>query len=438
MRILSVVVLLLLATSMEGLGQTKKILTLEDAITFGLEKNYSIRISKNSSEIAKNNNTPGNAGYLPRLGLSSNLRESVVNSETDLKDGSSVKNISNGTGSLGISATLDWTLFAGFKMEMQKERLSLLQKQGETNMRMTVENTLSEIIVTYYSIVQNKDRLKVLQDAINFSNKRRELTQKKYQIGSASELAYLQSLTDLNADSAAFLRQIVTLKNAKADMNYLLVEKASRDFDVNDTIVFLNLPDYNTLISTFSAANSQVEIADQNTQIAEVNYRLTHSPKYPQVDFYSYYYANQYNYNFGTNSSFKSYNPMVGLNLSYTIFDGFNRKRNISNAYLQRETNKMQLQQVKDDIEASIYQLYNNYQTNLKLITFESENLKISRQNSFIAFEKFRLGEMSDIDLRLIQIKQLEAENRLLVAQFQAKQVETELLRISGKVLSGK
>ena len=72
------------------------------------------------------------------------------------------------------------------------------------------------------------------------------------------------------------------------------------------------------------------------------------------------------------------------------------------------------------------------------MVKFEADNLKISRRNTFIAFEKYRLGELSDIDLRQMQIMQLEAENSLLLAKFQAKQIETELLRISGKILSNK
>jgi len=117
---------------------------------------------------------------------------------------------------------------------------------------------------------------------------------------------------------------------------------------------------------------------------------------------------------------------------------GFNRRRNSANALIQRETTDIQLQQVTKQIESQIFQLYNDYQNNLKLVKFETENVKMSKKNSFIAFEKYRLGELSDIDLRQIQIMQLEAENSRLLAQFQAKQTETELLRISGKILSNR
>jgi len=413
-------------------------MTLEDAITTGLGNNFSIRISKNDNEIVKNNNTIGNAGFLPKLGVSGTARRSALSTEITSVGGVVSKSDNDVTSSLSLGAALDWTLFDGFRMFIQKDKLGLLQKQGETSARVTVENVLSEIVVTYYSIIQNKNRLRVLQDAIDFSNRRRELIMRKYQIGSASELAYLQSVIDLNADSAAFLRQQATLKNAKAGLNYLLVTDPASDYEVSDTITFLELPDYKTLVSSLPVSNVQIELATQNSSIAEMNYRLTHSPKYPQIDFFTDYNFNRSKYDFGTTSLNKNYGPVVGLGISYSIFDGFNRRRNSANALIQRETTDMQLQQVTKQIESQIFQLYNDYQNNLKLVIFETENVKMSKKNTFIAFEKYRLGELSDIDLRQIQIMQLEAENSRLLAQFQAKQTETELLRISGKILSNR
>lgn len=437
MRLIIVSVLLLFLQAFQAYSQTN-MLTLEDAIATGLNNNFSIRIAKNSNEITKNNNSIGNAGFLPKLGVSGSVRKSVLTTETESTGGVVSNSGKDATSLFSMGVSLDWTLFDGFKMFIQKDKLGLLQKQGETSVRVSVENILSEIVVTYYSIIQNKNRLKVLQDAIDFSNKRRELIMRKYQIGSASELAYLQSVTDLNADSAAFLRQQVTLKNVKADLNYLLVTDPVSNYEVSDTITFLVLPDYKTLVSSLSGSNAQIELANQNSAIAEMNYRLTHSPKYPQIDFFTDYNFNRSKYNFGMTYLNRNYGPVIGLGLSYSIFDGFSRRRNSANALIQRETSDIQLQQVTKEIESQVFQLYNDYQNNLKLVKFEAENVKISKRNTFIAFEKFRLGELSDIDLRQIQIMQLEAENSWLLAQFQAKQTETELLRISGNILSNK
>jgi outer membrane protein TolC len=408
-----------------------KELKLEEAVSLGLKNNFSILISANDREIAKNNNTPGNAGFLPRLEADGVVSKSFYSNE--VKDTSGVSKTSQAySGTVNMGLSFNWTLFDGFGMFIRKEKLSALLKQGETSMRATIENVLSEIIVSYYAIVQNTNRLKVLQDAINFSLRRKELTMKKYQIGLASELAYLQSITDLNADSAAFLRQQSALKNAKADLNLLMVISPQIDFEVLDTILFKRVLNYDDLVKRLSSDNTQIEIAKRNVEISKMNYRLTHSPKYPQINFFTDYNFIGNKYDYGQTRQSSNYGPVVGLNFSYSLFDGFNRQRNSANAQIQSKTNALQLEQTSKEIETSLYQLYNDYRNNLKLISFEREDLKITQRNTYVAFEKYRLGELSDIDLRQIQLNQLQAENSLLLAQFEAKQLETELLRISG------
>lgn len=410
-------------------------LTLDEAIAISLANNFDIRISKHNIDIAKNNDNIGNAGFLPALDLKGSVDNRDISSKTVSNEGVSSKADHKGTLSLGLNASLEWILFDGFQMFIQKDKLGLLKKQTETAARVTLENVISQMIVTYSSIIQNTNKVKVLQEAIDFSNKRRELSLRKFQIGSDSELAYLQSVVDLNADSAAFINQLMILKNAKAELNKLMVNDVNDDFQVIDTIVFELLPDFKTLISNLSSANSIITMANENSQIALLNQRLTNTPKYPEISFYTDYGFDRTKYNFGTTDSYKYYGSTTGISLSYSLFNGFNQRRKSANAIIETNISNLQLQQITREIEAQIFQLFNQYQTNIKLVHFETQNLKISRQNTYIAFEKFRLGEMSDIDLRQIQLMQVTAENRLLLAQYQAKQVETELLRITGRLL---
>ena len=426
--------LLLLFLFTPAKSQVKK-LKLEEAISTGLKNNFSILISANDREVAKNNNTVGNAGFLPQIDASGRVNQSYLSVKTEALSGNVTGPDQNYSNTVNLGLSLNWTLFDGFKMFIQKEKLGALQKLGETSMKATIENVLSEIVVSYYAIVQNINRLKVLQDAINFSLRRKELTMKKFQIGLSSELAYLQTITDLNADSAAFLNQQAALKNAKADLNLLMVMDPANDYAVTDTILFKQVLNYDDLVKKLSTNNTQLDISRQNAEITKMNYRLTHSPKYPQIDFFSDYNFIQNRYDYGQTKKSQNMVPVIGLNLSYTLFDGFNRQRNSANALLQTQTGRFQLEQTTIALQTSIYQLYNEYRNNLKLVNFEKENLKITQRNTYVAFEKYRLGELSDIDLRQIQLNQLQAENSLLLAQFQAKQIETELLRLSGQLL---
>ncbi|MEI7424166.1 MAG: TolC family protein [Prolixibacteraceae bacterium] len=429
-----ILIIILLCLGFAAKSQNSN-LNLEEAITIGLKNNFAIQISGNDAKIAANNNSLGNAGFLPVIGVTGGVKENIAS--TNIKDTKDVTTTSNNqrTGTTNVSATLDWTLFNGFAMFIKRERLSSLQTLQETSLRATVENTVSEIVTSYFAVVQLKNSLQVLQNAIDFSNSRYELTRKKLQIGTASELAFLKSSTDLNADSAAFLRQKVALANAKSKLNTLLVLDPEKNFDVTTPIQFDKLLDYNNIKEGLPSINSQISLAKQSADISLLDYRLTNAPKYPQIGFFTDYNWSLNKYNFGTSSSVQSNGPVVGLSFSMPIFDGFNKKRITENARITTETLKLDYQLVLKNTQASLWQVYNEYKNNLNLVRLETANLEVSRHTAKISFERFRVGEMSDYELRQIQLSELEAENSLIVAQFQAKKSETELLRLSGNLV---
>jgi outer membrane protein TolC len=410
-------------------------LSLQDAIDIGLKNNFSIQIATNDAQIAINNNTVGNAGFLPGINVNGGLKENISSVRSTDKSGVTNENTGQKTGSGSLGASLDWTLFNGFGMFIRKEKLGSLQSLQQTALRATVENVVSEIVVAYFTVVQLKNSLQVLQNAIDFSNKRYDLTRKKLQIGSTSELAFLKSSTDLNADSAAFLRQKVTLANAKSKLSTILVLDAEKDLDVSSPIEFNQIMDFTQIKQSLREVNSQISLARQSVELALLDYRLTNSPKYPQIDFFTDYNFSTSTYNWGSTDKSRTAGPVFGLTLSLPVFDGFNKRRISGNAKIEAESTKLEFERILKSTEATIWQIYNEYQNNLKLVKLETANLQVARHTSKISFERFRVGEMSDYELRNIQLSELEAENSLIIAQFQAKKSETELLRLSGKLI---
>lgn len=437
MKRVSTQIVFLFCLSFMAYGQSRT-LNLEEAVAIGLKNNFSIQIANNDSKIAVNNNTLGNAGFLPRLNVDGGLNESITSTHTEDQNGVSGESENQHTGTMNMGVNLDWTLFNGLGMFLKKEKLGSLQILQQTSLRATVENTISEIIISFYAVVQLKNSLQVLQNAIDFSNSRYELTRKKLEIGTTSELAFLKSSTDLNADSAAFLRQKIALSNSKSKLNALLVLETTSDFDVSTSIQFDQILDYSSLKESLKTINSQINLAKQASDISLLDYRLTHAPKYPQVDFFIDYNLNQYKYNFGSSSMIQNNGPVFGLNLSIPVFDGFNKKRVSGNARIDAESSRLAYEQVLTNTEALLWQIYNEYKNDLKLVTLETANLKVARHTAKISFEKFRIGGISDYELRQIQLSELEAENSLLLAQFEAKKSETELLRLSGKLIESK
>ena len=118
--------------------------TLKKCLEEGLANNYSIRITRNEEQVSHNNATLANAGYLPTLDLSAGYSGSLDN--TDSKNRSTgtttgERNIYDQTLQAGLD--VNWTLFDGFNISTTYKQLKELERLGETNTRITLEDFIA-------------------------------------------------------------------------------------------------------------------------------------------------------------------------------------------------------------------------------------------------------------------------------------------------------
>lgn len=409
-------------------------LTLLQAIKTGLENNYSIQIQENQIEISENNNTIGNAGFLPSVDLNATQNNVYNTGKQELSSGSEREFSGSRNTTLTAGVGLGWTLFDGFSMFINKNQLELYEAMSNTELRMVVENTVSAIMLNYYGIVQQQKLIGVLKDAVNLSLTRKQLAQTRISIGSGSKLMLLQSTVDLNADSTRLLQELAQLKNIKADLNKLLGISPEHAFMLTDSISLNNMLQYNDLKSKALAQNTSLELAQKNQAISVLNLKNSKSLRYPWLNFNA-----GYNYNlFSSETSYakynRSYGPSFGLSLSYNLFNGFNTNRQIKNAGIEVGMSEILFKDTDLGLQTDLYKLYNDYESNLDVVNLELVNQDVARENVEIAIEMYKIGTINDIELREIQKKFLEAQYQLLLAQFQAKLAEIELLRISGEL----
>ncbi|MEZ4999519.1 MAG: TolC family protein [Bacteroidales bacterium] len=92
-----------------------------------------------------------------------------------------------------------------------------------------------------------------------------------------------------------------------------------------------------------------------------------------------------------------------GLSVGVDIFDGFNRQREKRNARLDVDIKEVQYLQVEQQVRADLLTIYSAYINNLRLLELEEQNLATATENLEIAFERYKLGNLSGLDLREVQ-----------------------------------
>jgi outer membrane protein TolC len=420
--------------------QAQEQLTLEEAVQIGLDNNYSILIAENISEIDKNNATLGNAGFLPNLSATASKSRSIEDSRS-VFSGSSIPDREDENAqstSTTAGAQLEWTVFDGLRMFTSYERLQELKNLGEKEARLTIEQTLAEIISSYYSIVQLKKSYEVIENTVDISRERIEIAETQQDLGSGSEYDLLQARADLSADSAALIRQEVALNNAKMSFNKLLARNPTAEFEVSDDIPLQQQLEYAALEQKTLADNLSLSVARTNREVKALEIKEIKGERYPEIVLNGGY---NYNKNESASGIFE-FNQTegftYGISARVDLFDGFNINRRIENAKIGLKNQQYIVEEQENSVQTALSSAYQNYVNALKLVDLEMRNLTNAEQSVDIALERFRLGTINAIELREAQRTLISAENRLIQAQYEAKTTETELLRLSGRLLENK
>ena len=195
--------------------QSQEILTVEEAVKIALENNFEIKIASNDLKIDEQNVSLANAGILPNLDANVVNNNSVLNTTQTQLDGTEreLDNARNLNLSYGVA--LNWTVFDGMRMFARHNQLKELEKLGDAELKLTILTKISDVITTYYDIVQQQQQLVALDTTIIISKARIETAKNRYTIGKASKLEMLNAEVDLNTDTTAFLRQQETYANTK-------------------------------------------------------------------------------------------------------------------------------------------------------------------------------------------------------------------------------
>lgn len=427
--------LLIFCTALPLEAQT--LYNLNDCIKIGLEKNFSILIARNNEEISNNNHTPGNAGYLPKVDLSGSYTGASNNTTTNYPDGSQTTS----TGALSSTASaglnLGWNIFNGFNVSTTYRKLGELKQVGALNTQLAVENLVSDVVLGYYAYIQQVQMLKNLEYAVTLSKERLRIDEDRYILGSSSKLQVLQSRVYLNADSSNLAKQFEIIRAAQVQLNELMaVDDMGMEFTLQDTSVNVNpFLLYEKLLDQTLTGNTTLNIAGRNKTLSEYDYKIIASRSYPYLNFSAGYDFYNYGYSTGDIRSQNVSGPTLGLTLGMTLFDGLNQRRSIRNSEISVMNSDLQYRQIEQGIKADLITIYNGYSSNLRLIKLEEQNLQTAAENLSIALERYKLGSLSGIDLREVQKSYLDAKERLLLIQSQAKLAEVSLKLISGKIM---
>ena len=407
-------------------------LTLQEAIRIALQNNYDIKLIKNETQIAKNNANLGNAGMLPIVTGDFSTGGSRQNTLQTQASGTERRINGARNSNMGYGVGLDWTVFDGFSMFANYDRLKALEQQGEKNATQQILTTITDVLSAYYNVAKQQQLVVAADSTIDISAFRLRIADSKLKIGRGSKLDVLAAQVDYNTDTSSYLQQKNLLDNYMVTLNELLARNVNIKFTVDNAFDIEENLNYTTLAAQLEQLNPALQSAILNKKIAELSLKQVQGNRYPQISVNSGYDFNRSQTPTGFNTQFRARGFSYGLTATVNIFNGFLQRQNERNAKININTAELQLNQTKQNLNAQLTSAYQDYSTFLELAKLERGNIEIATQNLEITLEKYRLGNITPLELREAQRNFIDANNRYLEIKYQGKLAEIYLKQISG------
>jgi outer membrane protein TolC len=415
------------------------LLTVEEAIMIALKNNYDIRLAANEAEAFKIDNDYRYALFLPRVNAATAATFTTNNSKQKLADGTKRERDGIQSNNVNAGVALNWTLFDGLRMFATRDRLAELETLGTLVVKDQMVNTVAEVVTNYYGIVRQKQQYKAITEQMSISEERVKLADKKLSVGLGAKPELLQAKLDYNAQRAAQMNQQTIIEQLKERLNQVMGVKKEIRYEVSDTIPFRQDLTIGNIKDSLMKTNTLLAVSKKNIDVLKLTVKERKAELWPTINFNS-------NYNFNRNVNKEVINNFSlllnqnqGFNYGFAatvpIFNGLNQRRLIKQANLDVRQQELIYENQFLQTDVAVNNAFREYEMQKKQLELEESNILLAKENVSIAFERFRLGASTFIELREAQFSLNDAYNRLIAARFNVKLAETQLLRLQGSLI---
>jgi outer membrane protein len=413
-----------------SMGQA--LLTPEEAMSIAMKNNYDILISQTAADISGADNTAGNAGMLPDIGLNVTDRFSHNNTSLDLSSGETINSSNAHSNALNGNIELNWTLFDGGKMFVTKQKLNEIESLGEIRFQDQVNQTFFNVIMAYFDVVRQKQQLSSINEAIKFNKERVKILQASFNAGLVPKTDLLQSQVDLNVYLENAILQETVITTSKRTMNKLLSRDPDVPFEVIDSIELNYAPDRNELIGKLYNNNTQVLSFQKQLEVSRLSVKEMVAQRYPLITFNAGYNFLQSDNTASNVMKNQTYGPQLGGGLTLPLYYGGNIRRQIGIARLEEKAAGYNLESIRLQVNTQLLNALTAYESALQLVGLEKENSILANENLTISMQRLRLGQTTSLEVRQAEESYVQSMTRKILFEYAAKEAETKLKQLMG------
>ncbi|MFC4221131.1 TolC family protein [Flagellimonas marina] len=422
-------------------------LSKDEATKLVLENNFGILIAKNQVAVAENNKSVLNSGFLPTLtanaGADYNRDDSVIEFPGQFNDDGSpredleINQAESQRYNAGLN--LNYTLFDGLGRYYDYKALKEQYQLSELQARETIETTIVQMFSVYYEVARITENIEVLEETYQNTSERLQRAEYAFDYGQNNKLDVLNAEVDLVNDSISLMNERQLLENTKRDLNVVLNRELENNFSVDTTITFVEPLLLDDIMENAEANNVRLLQAESNMTINDYSLKSAKSVFLPTIGLNGSY---GWNLNQSAASAFfpgvnnTTYSFGLGASLTWDLFDGGRGVTQIKNAKILLDSQDLLQEQLKQEVRRDIANAKGNYINRLNIYRLQENNVITATNNYERSNERYKLGQITSVELRQAQINLLNAKTSKNLAKYNAKLAELQLLQLTGQLLN--
>ncbi|NKI31731.1 TolC family protein [Croceivirga thetidis] len=437
------------------------LLSKQEAIDKVLQNNFGVKIAQNNVAIAENNKSLLNSNFLPSITGSAGANYQRDDSTFEfpgqfLFDQETGEVLLDDAGNpvprpdtnlykaeaqrYNARVTVDYLLFDGLGRIFDLKRLKEEYNLSELQARETVETSIVQLFSIYYEVARISENIDVLAETYANTQERLDRAEYAFEYGQNNKLDVLNAEVDLVNDSISLMTERQLIKNTLRDLNVVMNTDLESTFKVDTTVVFIDPIDLDTFFKDAEENNVSLLQAKTNMSINDYTLKSAKSVFLPTVGLSGFY---GWNLNQNAPGAFfpgvnvnNTRNFGLGATLTWNIFDGGRGITQVKNAKILLDSQDLAQQQLLQQVRRDISNARGNYENSLRVYRLQEQNVITASDNFERSNERYKLGQITSVELRQAQINLLNAETSKNQAKYTAKLAELQYLQQVGQLLN--
>ncbi|MDR3126368.1 MAG: TolC family protein [Rickettsiales bacterium] len=402
-------------------------LNLGDVVELAMCNNTSTRSAWLSAQIGETGFAKSISSYFPNITATGSVSDSknyiVKPSEYDMPH---QKGISGGL-------NLSWLLFDFGAREAGVVQAYSSMNSAQFKYNSVLQQIAYEAISAYYQVLSGIEALAAADMNEQATKKSFELASKKFVLGMNSKADQLQAETAFVQAQLDKTKQEQVLKNAKASLARLLGLPPGLDYsvaeskgDVSSRVISDNVDD---IIRTALKKHPDLLASESDVSAARAALFRSGASWLPSVSARA-----------GVTSGFdddyetQNKNYSASINVSMPIFTGFEDTYSYRTAGLQYDQARESYRSARQNVELSVVNAYNDYQTSLKSLSLAHKMYESAIENEAVASGSYQAGKGDIIRLMEAQSRLIMARKERISAHYGVSMAKIMLLRAAGEL----